>query len=73
MSTKRADLGEIGVSDPARLDKKGDESVTQNAVFDNDPEQPVAPDQFDDNYRTSKWEIWAYYTCVARGSAEDED
>ncbi|KAL1862067.1 hypothetical protein Plec18170_000891 [Paecilomyces lecythidis] len=62
MSTKGADLGEIGVSDPARLDNKGDESVTQNAVFDNDPEQPVAPDQFDDNYRTSKWEIWAYYT-----------
>ncbi|KAJ9197282.1 hypothetical protein DTO027B5_331 [Paecilomyces variotii] len=56
-------LGEIGVSDPARLDKdKGEESVTQNAVFDNDLEQPVAPDQFDDSYRTSKWEIWAYYT-----------
>ncbi|KAJ9261163.1 hypothetical protein DTO207G8_313 [Paecilomyces variotii] len=56
-------LGEIGVSDPARLDKdKGEESVTQNAVFDNDLEQPVAPDQFDDTYRTSKWEIWAYYT-----------
>ncbi|KAJ9270143.1 hypothetical protein DTO212C5_3882 [Paecilomyces variotii] len=56
-------LGEIGVSDPARLDKdKGEESVTQNAVFDNDLEQPVAPDQFDNSYRTSKWEIWAYYT-----------
>lgn len=67
-------LGEIGVSDPARLDKdKGEESVTQNAVFDNDLEQPVAPDQFDDTYRTSKWEIWAYYTCVVHGCTEDED
>ena len=24
-------------------------------------EQPVAPDQFDPNFETSKWEIWAYY------------
>ena len=24
-------------------------------------EHPVAPDQFDPRYETSKWEIWAYY------------
>ena len=24
-------------------------------------EQPVAPDQFDPQFETSKWEIWAYY------------
>ena len=24
-------------------------------------EHPVAPDQFDPKYETSKWEIWAYY------------
>ena len=24
-------------------------------------EQPVAPDQFDPNFETSRWEIWAYY------------
>ena len=24
-------------------------------------EQPIAPDQFDPQYETSKWEIWAYY------------
>lgn len=31
--------------------------------FDSDPddERPVAPDQFDPKYETSKWEIWAYY------------
>lgn len=28
------------------------------------PEDPVAPDQFDEKYRTSRMEIWAYYTCV---------
>ena len=26
-----------------------------------DDERPVAPDQFDPKYETSKWEIWAYY------------
>ena len=24
-------------------------------------DRPVAPDQFDPRYETSKWEIWAYY------------
>ena len=24
-------------------------------------ERPVAPDQFDPRFETSKWEIWAYY------------
>jgi hypothetical protein len=27
-------------------------------------EQPVAPDQFDEKYRTTQLEIWAYYACV---------
>ena len=27
-----------------------------------DDEQPVAPDQFDPKYETSRWEIWAYYS-----------
>ena len=26
-----------------------------------DDERPVAPDQFDSRYETSRWEIWAYY------------
>ena len=25
-------------------------------------ERPVAPDQFDPTYETSRWEIWAYYS-----------
>jgi hypothetical protein len=27
-------------------------------------EQPTAPDQFDEKYRTTRSEIWAYYSCV---------
>ena len=26
-------------------------------------EQPVAPDQFDPQYETTRWEIWACYSC----------
>ena len=26
-----------------------------------DADQPIAPDQFDPQYETSRWEIWAYY------------
>jgi len=27
-------------------------------------EHPVAPDQFDDNYITTKWELYAWYWYV---------
>ena len=27
-------------------------------------EPRTAPDLFDDKYRATKWEIWAYYACV---------
>ncbi|MCJ1278454.1 hypothetical protein MMC21_006271 [Puttea exsequens] len=43
--------------------EKGD--TTANAALDSDDisdEAPVAPDQFDPKYETSKWEIWAYYS-----------
>lgn len=29
-------------------------------------DQPIAPDQFDERYRTTRMEIWAYYACVHR-------
>jgi hypothetical protein len=29
-------------------------------------DQPTAPDQFDERYRTTRMEIWAYYACVDR-------
>lgn len=37
-----------------------DREVAEIALADKS-EQPVAPDQFDDNYRTTRNEIWAYY------------
>lgn len=27
-------------------------------------ESPIAPDQFDERFETSRNEIWAYYACV---------
>ena len=36
--------------------KGGIEKETSSA-----DERPVAPDQFDPKYETSRWEIWAYY------------
>ena len=32
------------------------ESVDKNSI--------IVPDQFDERYRTTKWETWAYYACV---------
>lgn len=29
-------------------------------------EHPIAPDHFDEKYRTTRKEIWAYYACVCR-------
>lgn len=29
---------------------------------DSSDELPIAPDQFDPQYETSRWEIWAYYS-----------
>lgn len=30
----------------------------------------TAPDHFDEKYRTTKYEIWAYYACVRSLSEE---
>lgn len=32
----------------------------------------VAPDQFDERYRTTRKEIWAYYACVCRSSSQKD-
>ncbi|KAE8336949.1 vacuole effluxer Atg22 like-domain-containing protein [Aspergillus arachidicola] len=42
-------------------DGKSSEQVFQESTPDKDLEQPIAPDQFDVRYCTTKWEIWAYY------------
>lgn len=32
----------------------------------------VAPDQFDERYRTTRKEIWAYYACVCRSTSQED-
>ncbi|PYI08205.1 autophagy protein [Aspergillus sclerotiicarbonarius CBS 121057] len=41
--------------------KPGDVNVVREVDQERDVEQRVAPDQIDDKYRTTRWEIWAYY------------
>jgi hypothetical protein len=40
-------------------------SMTDNVIEKDDDDQPIAPDQFDDKYQTTRQEIWAYYACVS--------
>lgn len=40
--------------------KKG--GLEEHAGGSEESERPVAPDQFDEKYETTKWEIWAYYS-----------
>lgn len=42
---------------PSNLEKE-----TYSASPAASDEQPVAPDQFDPDYETTRWEIWAYYS-----------
>ncbi|KAL7653931.1 hypothetical protein ACMYSQ_008602 [Aspergillus niger] len=50
---------------PSRDEHKPEKlNVVQELDEDTDVEQRVAPDQIDDNFRTTRWEIWAYYACV---------
>ncbi|OAL22174.1 hypothetical protein AYO20_11215 [Fonsecaea nubica] len=44
---------------PEAEDPKKDAEL--NSPDDLDEDRPVAPDQFDPKYETSKWERWAYY------------
>lgn len=44
---------------------KNKKPIAEFDVLEKDVDQPIAPDQFDEKYRTTKLEIWAYYACVA--------
>ena len=44
---------------PSTGDFKGEGASLTPPTSD---EEPIAPDQFDATYETSKWEIWAYYS-----------
>ncbi|KAF4217284.1 hypothetical protein CNMCM8980_007726 [Aspergillus fumigatiaffinis] len=52
-------LGDVEAS--ATCDAKLKQQVTSQAVANEGSEELVAPDVFDEKYRTTKWEIWAYY------------
>ncbi|KAF7163150.1 hypothetical protein CNMCM5623_008220 [Aspergillus felis] len=52
-------LGDVEAS--ATCDAKLKQQVASHAVDDKRSEELVAPDVFDERYRTTKWEIWAYY------------
>ncbi|GIC85268.1 MFS transporter [Aspergillus udagawae] len=52
-------LGDVEAS--ATCDARLKQQVTSHAVDDKGSEELVAPDVFDERYRTTKWEIWAYY------------
>jgi hypothetical protein len=48
----------------ATCDAKLTQQVTSHAVDTGGSQELVAPDVFDEKYRTTKWEIWAYYAWV---------
>lgn len=48
----------VETADPRKSIPDINDSRTQNS----DEDRPVAPDQFDPKYETTKWEIWAYYS-----------
>ncbi|GIJ88787.1 hypothetical protein Asppvi_007714 [Aspergillus pseudoviridinutans] len=52
-------LGDVEAS--ATCDAKLKQQVASHTVDDKESEELVAPDVFDERYRTTKWEIWAYY------------
>lgn len=54
----------------APAENQSERKVAVNTILDKSAEQPVAPDQFDDQHRTTKWEIWAYYAWVINGDLE---
>lgn len=51
------------MSAPGEDPRKGSfEKETESGDIVETDERPVAPDQFDERYETSKWEIWSYYS-----------
>lgn len=45
----------------APLSALGDDPIKGAVDVPVETDTPVAPDQFDERYETSRWEIWAYY------------
>ncbi|KAJ9603736.1 hypothetical protein H2200_011922 [Cladophialophora chaetospira] len=60
MSVANAGIA-VAATAPEAEDPKKDVEVDNDVGNNFDEEHPVAPDQFDPKYETTKWEIWAYY------------
>ncbi|MCJ1379828.1 hypothetical protein MMC17_002931 [Xylographa soralifera] len=53
----------MSATDPGFAMMPTAEDATKGGIeFASEDEHPIAPDQFDPQYETSKWEIWAYYS-----------
>lgn len=54
------------VTDTYKVEVEGDarEVPQVNVDAQEKSEHLIAPDQFDERYRTTRQEIWAYYSCV---------
>jgi len=48
------------VSAPAEDPSKGMVEDGKDGLVEQD--HPIAPDQYDERFETSRWEIWAYYS-----------
>lgn len=59
MSVPNAGIAAAAESFEAENSKGTDAELTKANTIDD--VQPVAPDQFDPKYETSKWELWSYY------------
>ena len=42
--------------------RRGSAISGRGEIVEDEDDHPVAPDQFDPKYETSKWEVWSYYT-----------
>lgn len=59
MSANDPGLAQVGA--PAVDPLKGDVEKDATGDIVETSERTVAPDQFDEKYETSRWEIWSYY------------
>lgn len=50
------DPGLLALGAPAEEPYKGAVEQTKDGLIEDD--RPVAPDQFDERFKTSRWEIW---------------
>lgn len=60
MAANKAELPAYGTGENNLKRSSSEEDKDYGAVVQE--QSPIAPDQFDERYQTSKWEIWAWYS-----------